>query len=287
MNARLFSAFLREIGVPGQDVDATKLVMTDSAFMNASPLISPTRQQSRLRLAPLFAQGIVPVVTGFIGSTSDGRITTLGRGGSDYTATILGACLEAKEVWIWTDVAGVMTADPRLVPEAAVVSRIGYEEIHELANFGGRVLHPKTILPVRRQKIPIRVLHTFDPDFPGTLINHAESVVDRQELIVTLLPRCEWDPAKQVLVNAANRSVVPVQLDNHARSGDHPVSVVSLVGKGACVGDFKEGAYRTLRKHNVEVYGSGQTRLKNRFSLVVPDGRAQDALRWIHNEVVR
>jgi aspartate kinase len=286
LNARLFSAQLREIGLSSRAVNSTGLIMTNSNFMNASPLPGPTRKLAHRGLKPLFAEGIVPVVTGFIGASSAGHITTLGRGGSDYTATILGASLDAEEVWIWSDVAGVMTADPRLVPEAAVVANVGYAEIHELANFGGRVLHPKTILPVRAQNIPVRVRHTFDPDYSGTLIGHPYICNGRDDLMVTLLSNCQLNAENQVILNGDQKSVVPVHIDRPAVSMDRRVSIVSVVGKAACSGDLKHGAFRKLAQHHVDVYGTGQTEVQNRFSLVVPEARAHEALRSIHNEVV-
>jgi len=110
------------------------------------------------------------VVTGFIGATAEGAITTLGRGGSDFTAAILGYCLDVEEVWIWTDVDGVMTADPRIVPEARTLPELSYAEAAELSYFGAKVIHPKTILPAVERKIPIRIKNTFNPDGPSTLI---------------------------------------------------------------------------------------------------------------------
>jgi aspartate kinase len=121
-------------------------------------------------LRPLLEQDIVPVVTGFIGGTPDGAITTLGRGGSDYSAAILGAALSVDEVWTWTDVDGVMTADPRIAPNAHVIPTLSYSEVGELAYFGAKVLHPKTISPVVAENIPVRVKNTFNPTCPGTQI---------------------------------------------------------------------------------------------------------------------
>jgi aspartate kinase len=123
-----------------------------------------------VRLRPLIEKGIVPVVTGFLGATTEGKLTTLGRGGSDYSATILGAALSADEVIIWTDVDGVLTADPRLVPEARTIPVISYREAAELAFFGAKVLHPKTLNPVMRAAIPVWIRNSFAPERPGTLI---------------------------------------------------------------------------------------------------------------------
>jgi aspartokinase/homoserine dehydrogenase 1 len=119
---------------------------------------------------PLLQSGVVPVVTGFIGATVDGVPTTLGRGGSDYSGAIIGAALDADEIQIWTDVNGVMTADPRIVPNARSLHQLSYEEVAELAYYGAKVLHPKTVTPAVEKKIPVRVLNTFEPSHPGTLI---------------------------------------------------------------------------------------------------------------------
>jgi aspartate kinase len=129
-----------------------------------------TREQTRARLQPMLARGEIPVVTGFIGATADGVMTTLGRGGSDYSASIMGAALDADEVWIWTDVDGVMTANPSEVPEARSLAEISYSEASELAYYGAKVLHYKTILPAFRQRIPVRILNSFNPSHPGTRV---------------------------------------------------------------------------------------------------------------------
>ena len=151
-------------------MDATRVILTDSAFGAAYPLMEPTRAQAAAVLAPLIESGGVPVVTGFIGANADGIVTTLGRGGSDYSAAILGRALDAREVVIWTDVDGVMTADPRVVPDARTLPRLSYEEAAELSYFGAKVLHPKTIAPAVEGGIPVRIKNTFAPTAPGTLI---------------------------------------------------------------------------------------------------------------------
>lgn len=170
INARLFAAVLRQLGCKSQAVDAMEIIVTDDNFQHATPLAALTRMQAQKRLSPLFAEDVIPVVTGFIGATVDGVITTLGRGGSDYTAAILGECLDASEVWIWTDVDGVMTADPRLAPNARVIPSLSQSEVGELAYFGAKVLHPRAIRPVLEHNIPLWVKNTFNPDYPGTRI---------------------------------------------------------------------------------------------------------------------
>lgn len=167
--APLVSAAIAARGQSSQAIDATELIVTTDQFGGAEPL-EETRSKTRSRLEPLMAGGEIPVVTGFIGATVDGVVTTLGRGGSDYSASIVGAALDAGEVWIWTDVDGVMTANPAEVPEARTLSEISYSEASELAYYGAKVLHYKTILPAFRQRIPVRILNSFNPGHPGTRV---------------------------------------------------------------------------------------------------------------------
>jgi len=168
LSARLLAAALIAEGVNAQAVEATQLIVTDKCYQSAHPDFQVTNERTRDVLQPLLTHGIVPVVTGFIGATGEGVTTTLGRGGSDYSAAILAAALPATEVWIWTDVDGVMTADPRLVPNAKTIHEMSYKEVAELAYFGAKVLHPKTIRPVIEANIGLRVCNTFNPNHPGT-----------------------------------------------------------------------------------------------------------------------
>jgi len=170
MSAHLVAAILRSRGTPAEAVDATELIVTDDNFGNAAPIFDETNAKTRQRLAGLRRRGAVPVITGFRGATRGGACTTLGRGGSDYSGTIVGAALDADEVWIWTDVDGVLTTDPRLVPEARILPEISYREAIELSFFGAKVLHPKTIQPVMKKKIPVWIKNSFNPACPGTCI---------------------------------------------------------------------------------------------------------------------
>ncbi|PYU10781.1 MAG: aspartate kinase [Acidobacteria bacterium] len=170
LSAPLVAAAVKEAGAASEAIDATELVVTDAFHGGAEPQMDLTREKSQARLFPLLEKGIVPVVTGFIGATVDGQLTTLGRGGSDFSATILGAALNADEVIIWTDVDGVLTADPRLVPEARTIPEISYREAAELAYFGAKVLHPKTLNPVVQAAIPVWIRNSFQPDRLGTKI---------------------------------------------------------------------------------------------------------------------
>jgi aspartokinase/homoserine dehydrogenase 1 len=170
MSAPLLAAVLRASGVPAEAVDAGDIVITDDVHGGAAPIMALTEERCRAHLLPLIEQGIVPVVTGFVGSTVSGVPSTLGRGGSDYSAAIVGAVLDAEEIQIWTDVNGVLTADPRIVTNARSLNELSYEEVAELAYYGDKVLHPKSVTPAIEKRIPLRVLNTFEPEHRGTRI---------------------------------------------------------------------------------------------------------------------
>jgi aspartate kinase len=145
-------------------------IVTDSNFGEADPLMNFTTHLINERLGPLFAKGVIPVVTGFIAADQDGIVTTVGRGGSDYTATILGVALGVDEVWIWTDVDGIMTTDPKIVPSARMLPQLSYQEAAEMAIFGAKAMHPRALGPVIKENIPVRIRSVFHPENPGTLI---------------------------------------------------------------------------------------------------------------------
>jgi aspartate kinase len=170
LSAPLVAAAVNALGVRSEPVEATELIVTDAFHGGAEPLMEQTRAKSQARLKPLLEKDIVPLVTGFIGASEEGLLTTLGRGGSDYSATILGAAMDAYEVIIWTDVDGVLTADPRLVPDAKTIPEISYREAAELAYFGAKVLHPKTLNPVVKAAIPVWIRNSFSPEKAGTKI---------------------------------------------------------------------------------------------------------------------
>ena len=170
LTAPLMAGVLSERGIESEGIEATELIITDSHHGGAEPIEDRTKERCEARLRPLLDRGGIPVVTGFIGATVEGVLTTLGRGGSDYSGTILGAAIGADEVIIWTDVNGVLTADPRLVPDAQTIPEISYREAAELAYFGAKVLHPKTLRAVARMGIPVWIRNSFQPDNPGTKI---------------------------------------------------------------------------------------------------------------------
>jgi aspartate kinase len=170
LSTPLLASAIAAAGCSAEPVEATELIVTTDRFGSAEPLMKETRSKTRERLLPMIDKGCIPVITGFIGATAEGVTTTLGRGGSDYSAAIIGAALDADEIWIWTDVDGVMTANPVEVPAARTLREISYSEASELAYYGAKVLHHKTILPAYKQRIPVRILNSFNPEHTGTRI---------------------------------------------------------------------------------------------------------------------
>src|SRR5580704_3457707 len=170
LSALLVTEHLKSRGLPAEAVNAADVIVTDAVFNNASPMMEATEKKATERLMPLLGRGEIPIVTGFNGATADGRPTTLGRGGSDFSASILAAALGASELWIWTDVDGIMTADPRLVPDARILDEITYGEAAELAYAGAKVLHPRTLAPLVESGIPVWSKNSFAPEKPGTRI---------------------------------------------------------------------------------------------------------------------
>lgn len=182
-SARLVAGALRQAGLRAVAIEATEFLVTDDAFQNAAPLWEETRRRAQEVLLPLLEDGIVPVVTGFIGATLGGQVTTLGRNSSDFSAAILGDVLDAGEVWLWTDVDGIYDRDPRAdgnhTEEFTLLEKLSYDEALELAERGAKVLHPRTIEPLRVKNIGLRVRNTFRPEHPGTRIGPAARRIAR------------------------------------------------------------------------------------------------------------
>lgn len=170
--SHMMAATIQDMDTPAAAVYTDTVIATDDRHQSARPNREATRRRAAEVIQPLLDQGTTVVATGFIGFGPDGETTTLGRGGSDYSATLLGAALDASEVQIWTDVPGVLSADPRKVAAARVVSEISYDEAQELAHFGAKVLHPRTIRPAVSQHIPVRILSTFQPTNSGTVVTN-------------------------------------------------------------------------------------------------------------------
>lgn len=173
LNAPLISAALRQRGIPSMVLDGCEAGILTTENHGDAVALPAGKARIKSRLEPVLEHS-VPVITGFMGCTEKGVVTTLGRSGSDYSATIIGAALEVDEIWIWTDVDGIMTTDPRMVPEARVIPRISYIEVMELSYFGAKVMHSRSIEPAMQMGIPVRVKNTFNPEYPGTVIEGGE-----------------------------------------------------------------------------------------------------------------
>jgi len=176
MSAPIVSAEIRSRGLDSSSLTGGEAgIITDDTFGEAAPIHGATVRAVRRRLLPMLERGEVPVVTGFIARSKGGEITTLGRGGSDYTATLLASSLGADEVWIWTDVNGILTADPRVVKKPATVPQLSYAEAEELAFFGAKNMHPLALGPARTAAVPVRIKNGFRPELPGTLITKEQT----------------------------------------------------------------------------------------------------------------
>ena len=185
MSSFLLVTYLESHKINAKQVLATECIITTADFGNADFIDEPTQEHSQKTLLPLIKANIVPVVTGFIGATVTGETTVLGRGGSDYSAAIIGYAIGSEEIQIWTDVNGVYSADPRVINDAKLIQQLSYQEAAELAMFGAKVLHPRTIQPAVRSGIPVRVLNTFNLDNAGTLIEHASGSHDGMVKAIT------------------------------------------------------------------------------------------------------
>jgi len=170
LSSRLVTDVLRSNRINAIHLDSRRLIVTDDEYGAAQPIWPETRELVRIEMQPIVESGEIPVVGGFIAASQAGETTTLGRGGSDYSAAIFAACLEASELQIWTDVTGVLTCDPRVCPEARTLKTLSYEEAAELAYFGAKVLHPKTIQPAVDLEIPVRVCNSREPNEQGTMV---------------------------------------------------------------------------------------------------------------------
>jgi len=179
LSTLILAEVLKKEGLNSVLLDARKCIITDNNFTFARPLYPETDEAIRAIVLPEVQAGKIPVLQGFIGSTKDGVTTTLGRGGSDYSAAIFGASLNAAAIEIWTDVTGVLTTDPRMIPEAKRLPKITFDEAAELAHFGAKVLHPATIAPAKEKNIPVKVLNSYHPELEGTTITNDKELTDK------------------------------------------------------------------------------------------------------------
>ncbi len=256
--APIFSASLLSIGVDSVALTGGDAgIITDRNFGRAKPL-PESYEVIRSRLEPLIViKRTVPVVTGFIGATEDGVITTLGRGGSDLTATIIAAALDADEVWLWKEVDGIMTTDPKIVPEARVIPEISYQEAMELSHFGAKILHPKALGPVMVKKIPVRIKNTFNPDAEGTVIKEEAGSSEDIVKAVSLIERA---------------------------------GIINVSGAGFDFAEIMAEVFRRLSEAKVNVIMVAQSSSELNLSIVVDEAdveKAAKALSGINNGIVR
>ncbi len=181
LSSRIIASALVHAGLPGEWVDARRAIVTDANHTQAGPLMRETTAALRASVLPVVEAGRIPVLGGFVGATVAGHTTTLGRGGSDYSGAIVGAGIDAAEIQIWTDVDGMLTADPRVIPQSRLVPRLSFAEAAELSYFGAKVLHPSTIHPAVERNIPVRILNSLKPGGEGTLIT-ADPAPDGDQL---------------------------------------------------------------------------------------------------------
>ncbi|MFQ3536487.1 MAG: aspartate kinase [Aggregatilineales bacterium] len=252
-SARLLAAHLRDLGNAAIAIDASTLIVTDDNFQDAAPLMDETRQRVKQFLIPYLESGSLPIVTGYIGATREGIITTLGRGASDFSAAILGAAVETDHLWIYTDVDGIMTTDPRIVPTARVIRTLSYGEVGELAYFGAKVLHPKTVQPMIDREAPVRVRNTFNPTDPGTLIQ----------------PQAEITPG-------AVKAITIIR----------DVSLISVEGRGMVgVPGVAGRTFMAVARIGVSILLISQASSEQSFCFIVPSDRTTQVLDAIRKEL--
>ena len=320
LSAALLAAVLNERGVWAQNVDTRKCIITDDNFGSAAPLMDETFKATQQQLRALIGVAIVPVLGGFIGSTSRGETTTLGRGGSDYTAAIIGAALGVDEIQIWTDVSGVLTADPRVVANARSIPRLSFAEAAELAYFGAKVLHPKTLQPAVERDIPVRICNSRAPESESTLVGsetkkspetvksiaHKTGVTTVQITSARMLGAYGFLKAlfevfdqHQTAVDVVTTSEVSVSLSLDDTSSLPAIvkdlerfGTVSVEGAQAIVCIVGEGLrstpgiaariFSTISDINVSLISQGASRINLTFA--VEEARAAEAVRRLHQE---
>ncbi len=253
LSCLLLAETLRAMGRQSEVVDGTEVIVTDAVFGAASPLESETAAKTGERLRPLLRNGVIPVVTGFNGATAAGEPTTLGRGGSDFSASILAAALEADALWIWTDVDGILTGDPRVIPEARVLPHVTYNEAAELSYAGAKVLHPRTLQPVAEKRIPVWIKNTFRPQVTGTRIS-AEVTDASGVRAITSLPRV---------------TLVSLQAASLAQSGAQLIS----------------RALAAIARAKVEVLLLTRSSFRQNFSMLLRTGEVDGALESLREEL--
>lgn len=320
LSSRLLAEVLKAKGLNTRQVDSRRLIVTDDEYGAATPLIDETNELVRLELEPLIATCEVPIMGGFIAANRAGETTTLGRGGSDYSAALVAAALNASELQIWTDVTGVMTCDPRICGEARTIPVLSYEEAAELAYFGAKVLHPKTIKPAVDNSIPVRVCNTFEPDEIGTMVlansaeapNKIKSIAHKKNITILRISSARmlgsygfmsavfqvFERFRTVIdVISTSEVSIALTLDNTSeidkivteleRLGDVEVdpgyAVICVVGEGlrASTG-LASTVFSTIEDVNVALISHGASSVNLTF--VIKEDAAVDVIKKLHHE---
>ncbi|MBA3351560.1 MAG: aspartate kinase, partial [Blastocatellia bacterium] len=320
LSSRLLAEVLKSKGVNARQVDSRRLIVTDDEYGAATPIIDETNELVKLELEPLIAAGEVPILGGFIAASRSGETTTLGRGGSDYSAALVAAALNARELQIWTDVTGVMTCDPRICGEARTIPVLSYEEAAELAYFGAKVLHPKTIKPAVDGGIPVRVCNTFEPAQIGTMVvgesgeapNKIKSIAHKKNITILRITSARmlgsygfmsavfqvFERYRTVIdVISTSEVSIALTLDNAAeidkivaelrRLGDVEVepgySVICVVGEGlrASTG-LASKIFSTIDDVNIALVSHGASAVNLTF--VVREDVVADVIKKLHGE---
>ena len=320
LSSRLLVEVLKTKGVSARQLDSRRLIVTDDEFGAAQPIWDETAELLRLELPPLIEAGEIPVMGGFIAGNRAGETTTLGRGGSDFTAAMVAAALNARELQIWTDVTGVMTCDPRICTDASTIPVLSYEEAAELAYFGAKVLHPKTIKPAVDHAIPVRVCNTFQPEKVGTMIlgrsneapNKIKSIASKKNITIVRITSARMLGAygfmsavfqvfdrHRTVIDVISTSEVSVALtldgtdnleklvDDLRRLGDVEVergyAVICVVGEGlrASTG-LASKIFSTIEDVNVALVSHGASAVNLTF--VVKEEDAASVIKKLHGE---
>lgn len=320
LSATILAHYLDEQAIKSEAVMADTFLTTDTVASNAKPDMQLTREKGQPILRKLTDQKITPVVTGFMGRSIEGKITTLGRGGSDYTSSIVGAIIEANEIQIWTDVTGIYTTDPRICPDAKPHPIVSFREASELARFGAKVLHPRTIIPARAKQIPVVIKSTFEPDHEGTTVTFDESKVPESikgvsiKKDVKLVTICSSEMlmthgflAKlftifdrhniSVDIVATSEVTVSVSIEQTPPAGliteleqlgeitvHDNLQILSIIGSGL-KNNIKTNAeiLNALAKENVDVKVIMQGSTQINFSLIIDEKDAINAAQVVHN----
>lgn len=320
LSSRLLAEVLKAKGVNARQVDSRRLIVTDDEYGAAQPIWDETEKLVKLELESLIESGEVPIMGGFIAASRSGETTTLGRGGSDYSAALVAAALNASELQIWTDVTGVMTCDPRICAEARTIPILSYEEAAELAYFGAKVLHPKTIKPAVDHHIPVRVCNTFEPNEIGTMIltesgeapNKIKSIAHKKNITILRITSARmlgaygfmsavfqvFDRHRTVIdVISTSEVSVALTLDNPdsiekvvedlSRLGEVEVesgyAVICVVGEGlrASTG-LASKIFSTIEDVNIALVSHGASAVNLTF--VVQEKDAPDVIKKLHEE---